>query len=273
MSPDEEYCRVVYERQFNNTIDLSLEVYDVGGVSHKSKHQRQTEEGVTEILQDIVGDGWETIFAQEYRDWAIYCKKRPRNGALHRSAAVTQPMMSRKAILGALGVCTALLIFGWIAGLIATSGNQPASVSSEDSATSAPATEGDGAAEPVADLEDEAEDSDLGDAAEGSAADDETASVALDTESGSGAGTVTAIALQSSGDRFDQAVRIAQETVLEGRVANTQEEWETLAERWQQAADLMGDVPSEDARYDVAQDRSEQYENNHDAALSEADKF
>lgn len=74
-------------------------------------------------------------------------------------------------------------------------------------------------------------------------------------------------------DPFVLAVRIAQQSVEDGKSASTAAEWLDLAVRWQRAADLMAEVPPEDERYPVAQDRVQTYSANKAMALMEADKF
>ncbi|MGB3201024.1 MAG: hypothetical protein WBA99_08975 [Nodosilinea sp.] len=74
-------------------------------------------------------------------------------------------------------------------------------------------------------------------------------------------------------DPFVLAVRIAQQSVEDGKSASTAAEWLDLAVRWQRAADLMAEVPPEDDRYPVAQDRVQTYSANKAMALAEAEKF
>ncbi|WP_017300253.1 hypothetical protein [Nodosilinea nodulosa] len=74
-------------------------------------------------------------------------------------------------------------------------------------------------------------------------------------------------------DPFVLAVRIAQQSVEDGKSASTAAEWLDLAVRWQRAADLMAEVSPEDERYPVAQDRVQTYAANKAMALMEADKF
>ena len=76
-----------------------------------------------------------------------------------------------------------------------------------------------------------------------------------------------------SPDSFAQAVRLAQQSVTDGQQATTPAEWLDLAARWQRAADLMAQVPSEDERYDIAQDRILAYQQNSDQALNKADQL
>jgi hypothetical protein len=74
-------------------------------------------------------------------------------------------------------------------------------------------------------------------------------------------------------DPFVLAVRIAQQAVEDGKTATTAAQWLDLAVRWQRAADLMAEVPAEDDRYAVAQDRVQTYAANKAKALQEAEKF
>ncbi|MGB3310841.1 MAG: hypothetical protein WBG32_20100 [Nodosilinea sp.] len=83
----------------------------------------------------------------------------------------------------------------------------------------------------------------------------------------------TAPAPPAGQDPFVLAVRIAQQSVEDGKSASTAAEWLDLAVRWQRAADLMAEVPPEDDRYPVAQDRVQTYSANKAMALVEAEKF
>ncbi len=74
-------------------------------------------------------------------------------------------------------------------------------------------------------------------------------------------------------DPFVLAVRIAQQAVEDGKSATTAAEWLDLAVRWQRASDLMAEVPAEDERYNVAQDRIAAYATNKALALQEAEKL
>jgi hypothetical protein len=74
-------------------------------------------------------------------------------------------------------------------------------------------------------------------------------------------------------DPFVLAVRIAQQSVEDGKSATTAAAWLDLAVRWQRASDLMAEVPPEDDRYSVAQDRVQAYAANKAMALQEAEKL
>lgn len=74
-------------------------------------------------------------------------------------------------------------------------------------------------------------------------------------------------------DPFAQAVRLAEDTVVAGQTAKTSAAWLDIASRWQRASDLMKQIPAEDARYKVAQDRVQLYQQNSDAALQQAQKL
>lgn len=74
-------------------------------------------------------------------------------------------------------------------------------------------------------------------------------------------------------DPFVLAVRIAQQSVEDGKTATTAAEWLDLAVRWQRASDLMAEVPPEDERYPIAQDRMGIYANNKTLALEEAGRI
>jgi len=74
-------------------------------------------------------------------------------------------------------------------------------------------------------------------------------------------------------DPFVVAVRVAETAVANGQKATTRREWLDLAYRWQQASDLMSQVPTEDDRYKTAQDRVITYRKNSEAALEKANQF
>jgi len=73
-------------------------------------------------------------------------------------------------------------------------------------------------------------------------------------------------------DPFVLAVRIAQQSVEDGKTATTAADWLNLAVRWQRASDLMAEVPPEDDRYPIAKDRVQTYAANKVMALEEAEK-
>ena len=74
-------------------------------------------------------------------------------------------------------------------------------------------------------------------------------------------------------DPFVLAVRIAQQSVEDGKTAESSAEWLDLAVRWQRASDLMSEVPPEDERYSIAQDRIQTYAQNKALALQEAERI
>lgn len=71
-------------------------------------------------------------------------------------------------------------------------------------------------------------------------------------------------------DPFAEAVRLAEATVSVGQQAQTSADWLDVAARWQKASDLMSQVPSEDTRYPLAQDRVLVYRQNSEDALQRA---
>ncbi|WP_121968724.1 hypothetical protein [Leptolyngbya sp. BC1307] len=71
-------------------------------------------------------------------------------------------------------------------------------------------------------------------------------------------------------DAFAEAVRIAEQAAIEGQRATTANDWLDLAARWQQASDLMSEIPESSAEYDIAQDRIQTYQTNSQAALRQA---
>lgn len=75
----------------------------------------------------------------------------------------------------------------------------------------------------------------------------------------------------SSEEKFREGVKLAEEAAAEGKVADTRQEWLEIANKWQQAADLMAGVTSDFARYEIAQDRASVYQTNSELAQTEAD--
>ena len=75
-----------------------------------------------------------------------------------------------------------------------------------------------------------------------------------------------------SSDPFADAVRLAEQTSIAGRNAQTSAQWLDLAAKWQQASDLMAAVPPTDNRYETAQDRVESYRKKSEIAQQEAKK-
>jgi hypothetical protein len=72
-------------------------------------------------------------------------------------------------------------------------------------------------------------------------------------------------------DPFAQAVTIAQQAAADGGTAESAAEWLELAAQWQRAADLMNQVSEDDPRHSTAQNRVEVYQQNRQAALSQAE--
>ncbi|MCY7407578.1 MAG: hypothetical protein LH631_09420 [Alkalinema sp. CAN_BIN05] len=76
--------------------------------------------------------------------------------------------------------------------------------------------------------------------------------------------------LTDSPEAFPTAVRLAEEGVALGSKAQTPADWQTIADKWGKASDLMAQVPPSDKNYTIAQDRTNRYKNNQAAALTKA---
>lgn len=76
--------------------------------------------------------------------------------------------------------------------------------------------------------------------------------------------------LPESYDSFARAVRIAEKAAKDGAEAASSADWLALAARWQQASDLMAEVPASDERYAIAQDRVNAYRSNSESLLQKA---
>ncbi len=72
-------------------------------------------------------------------------------------------------------------------------------------------------------------------------------------------------------DPFVVAVRLAEQAAQGGLTAQTSAQWLALAAQWQQASDLMGQVPTTDNRYKTAQDRATLYRQHREAVLKKVE--
>lgn len=73
-------------------------------------------------------------------------------------------------------------------------------------------------------------------------------------------------------DYFVSAVRIANETTINGKKARNSTQWLEIAASWQRASDLMAKVPRNHSRYKEAQIRTKLYRQYSEAAQKEAEK-
>ena len=73
-------------------------------------------------------------------------------------------------------------------------------------------------------------------------------------------------------EEFKLAVQIAQEAATSGQTAKTAQEWSLIAEKWQKAAKLMGDVSPESSQYETAKNRYLQYSKNFQIAKASEEK-
>ena len=76
--------------------------------------------------------------------------------------------------------------------------------------------------------------------------------------------------LTDSPEAFSTAVRLAEESAALGSKAQTSADWQTIADKWGKASELMAQVPPSDKNYTIAQDRTTRYKNNQEAALNKA---
>lgn len=74
------------------------------------------------------------------------------------------------------------------------------------------------------------------------------------------------------GDPFVAAVRMAEKASIDGKRAQSRTEWLDIANRWQQASDLMAQVAETDRRYETAQNRKSVYRKNSELALRQLQK-
>ena len=71
-------------------------------------------------------------------------------------------------------------------------------------------------------------------------------------------------------DSFAQAVRLAEQASISSQNVKTAAQWLDVAAKWEQAADLMGAVTSDDNRYQTAQGRMILYRKNSEVAQKQA---
>ncbi|MFB2877498.1 hypothetical protein [Floridanema aerugineum] len=90
------------------------------------------------------------------------------------------------------------------------------------------------------------------------------------------ANTAKAVVQQTSvslpTDSFSMAVKLAEQAVAAGQVAETPAQWLEIAATWQKASDYMSNVPADDQRYKLAQNRLVLYRQSSEVALKEAQK-
>ena len=76
--------------------------------------------------------------------------------------------------------------------------------------------------------------------------------------------------IPDSSEGFSTAVRLAEESAALGSRAQIPSDWQTIADKWGKASELMAQVPPSDKNYTIAQDRTTRYKNNQEAALNKA---
>ncbi len=73
-------------------------------------------------------------------------------------------------------------------------------------------------------------------------------------------------------DLFRNAVNRASSAVAIGQSAQSQDDWQLAANRWQQALDLLNQIPADHPRHSEAQQKIQEYQANLQAAQSRADQ-
>lgn len=139
MEPNEEYNRIVYERLWNQTdvFSLSVEVFDRGGIRTRRTFNKLHAGDEYDILARLLGEGWETVFAQDYQDWAIRCQKRQRATPVPMLPFAANKGLRRSVVWGAAGVCGALLLLGWIIGRLSLPRDESLEIAAGDPTESA----------------------------------------------------------------------------------------------------------------------------------------
>lgn len=73
-------------------------------------------------------------------------------------------------------------------------------------------------------------------------------------------------------DLFRNAVNRASSAVAIGQSAQSQDDWQLAANRWQQALDLLNQIPADHPRHSEAQQKIQEYQTNLQSAQARADR-
>lgn len=84
------------------------------------------------------------------------------------------------------------------------------------------------------------------------------------------AASAPSTAASANPDPFAAAVRLAEKTAAEAKQVSSPDQWRAIADQWQQAAELMAQVPPAHPRYAIAQDRAASYQKNSETARQKA---
>ena len=93
------------------------------------------------------------------------------------------------------------------------------------------------------------------------------------TQNGNATETNAARSFPAGQDPFAQAVRMANQAVVDGKEAESSADWLELAAEWQRASDLMAEVASDHPRYQEAQVKIVEYHNNSVISLAQSERI
>ncbi|MEM7769921.1 MAG: D-alanyl-D-alanine carboxypeptidase/D-alanyl-D-alanine-endopeptidase [Cyanobacteria bacterium P01_A01_bin.37] len=245
------YCRINCEKNWHvdSTLNLHIHMFNDSHTLFQQCWEQISAEAVPTLIKEQLGEGWELVITQHFSEWFIHLYQKPQICSSKTPTFKTINLFSRRPEVLAWRKASHLL--GLIVGTVSLGLWGLASMH----ARSIPFS-------------------------------DERSHVAL--QNGSPLSRMNAPILKafstlideqlavppiqspvSSVDVFEQAVAIAEQAVLDGRVATSESAWKHLSNQWWSAAQLMADVPHTDSRYAIAQDRIKQYRRHSDEALVE----
>ncbi|MGB3495424.1 MAG: D-alanyl-D-alanine carboxypeptidase [Elainellaceae cyanobacterium] len=281
LEPRMDYCRLDYE--FNQdaaeTLNLTIQIFDQGQTQFLQRYPELTPARTDALIQQVLGQGWNNVLTQKFQDWAVCYLQRP------KVAVSAQPMAARSVAAAPLThharVKTAqqasqkttrqqrhrarsprrlspwkqaktigarIAAVGFAAGAIALGIKGAQTLASIDASRAIAALE-----QPFQNHR------------------HQSPQAAADETKVSGELILAPITPVDNvqNDPFQQAVVLAEQAVLEGRVADSAQDWKDLAMQWHEAAGLMKQVPNSDQRYALAQNRADAYSERREQSLIE----
>ena len=241
-----EYCRVDYQKNLDadQTLNLRIQIFGRSRTHVQRSWEQVTEHAIVPTITDCLGRGWQLITAQQFSEWSVAYYQRPqRSQDSHHNHTLKTKNPTLSVINTLSQTASAWATAGFIVGSVITLGNTV-----------------------------------FGNRLDTSAKTHLTQSLAeADTTMVKALSTVMhghfVQAPERLPDAFTQAIEVAEQAVLDGRIAESEQEWRDLARRWWEASQLMAEIPSTDTRYAIAQDRIAFYQQNSAEALLETAQY
>lgn len=292
LEPRMDYCRLDYEvnRDAGETLNLTIQIFDQRQTQFLRRYSDLTPEQADVVIQQVLEQGWNTVLTNKFQDWAICYLQRPKvvePQAAAAKVARSYPVTHRVRPVGnqirtasfssqrhtvqstqstsrnrrrqgrspnsstlwtkARSAGTRVAAFGLAAGVI--------TLGIKGAHTLVPA----GASWAIAAIEQRVKRTQATPPIDIEVSEQPSVSVAQ---------PITSVA-DVQIDGFQQAVMLAEQAVLEGRVAESADDWKDLAMQWHEAARLMHQVPNSDERYALAQNRAALYADHREQSLIE----